>query len=214
MLRCDIIHVRSGWFGTGCFGRGIKMRFVDCVEIMRMIVFAACGMCVCAAFAGATVELKNAGFHQTDGKGGAVGWSHHPNWHAEKAGHNGSGAIVWECASESEVKIGGPGQEVKLKPGETRIEKLTMPQVTEQETVETNFEVAGTDGKDVFYRRAFRWSPAKPKIFAAASAGPSDLVSLKFAYYPSTEQMFLRMDAGGLKNPAELEPTLCRKTLC
>ena len=71
----------------------------------------------CTAFAGTPVELKNAGFHQTDGKGGAVGWSHHPNWHAEKAGHNGSGALVWECASESEVKIGGPGQEVKLKPG-------------------------------------------------------------------------------------------------
>ncbi|MBQ3287881.1 MAG: hypothetical protein IJH50_00550 [Kiritimatiellae bacterium] len=76
-------------------------------------VFLAAG----AAFAGAPVELKNAGFHQTDGKGGAVEWSHHPNWHAEKAGHNGSGALVWECASESEVKIGGPGQEVKLKPG-------------------------------------------------------------------------------------------------
>ncbi len=69
------------------------------------------------AFAGTPVELKNAGFHETDGKGGAVGWSHHPNWHAEKAGHNGSGALVWECSSESEVQIGGPGQEVKLKPG-------------------------------------------------------------------------------------------------
>ncbi|MCR5752660.1 MAG: hypothetical protein K6G91_11950 [Kiritimatiellae bacterium] len=70
-----------------------------------------------AAFAGVPVELKNAGFHETDGKGGAVGWSHHPNWHAEKAGHNGSGALVWECAAESDVKNGGPGQEVQLKPG-------------------------------------------------------------------------------------------------
>ena len=93
------------------------MRFVDRVEMMKMIVLAACGLFSGVGFAGAPVELKNGGFHQTDGKGGAVGWSHHPNWHAEKAGHNGSGAIVWECASESEVKIGGPGQEVKLKPG-------------------------------------------------------------------------------------------------
>ena len=84
---------------------------------MKRIVFAACGLIAGAVFAGVPVELKNAGFHQTDGKGGAIGWSHHPNWHAEKAGHNGSGALVWECASESEVKIGGPGQEVKLKPG-------------------------------------------------------------------------------------------------
>ena len=84
---------------------------------MKRIIFAACGLFAGAALAGVPVELKNAGFHQTDGKGGAVGWSHHPNWHAEKAGHNGSGALVWECASESEVKIGGPGQEVKLKPG-------------------------------------------------------------------------------------------------
>ena len=84
---------------------------------LKRIVFAACGLLAGAAFAGTPVELKNAGFHQTDGKGGAVGWSRHPNWRAEKVGHNGSGAIVWECASESEVKIGGPGQEVKLKPG-------------------------------------------------------------------------------------------------
>ena len=81
------------------------------------IVLLACGLLVSTAFAGKPVELKNAGFHQTDGKGGAVGWTHHPNWHAEKAGHNGSGGMVWECASESEFKIGGPGQEVVLKPG-------------------------------------------------------------------------------------------------
>ena len=84
---------------------------------MKKLVMLVCGLFAGAAFAGEPVELKNAGFHQTDGKGGAVGWSHHPNWHAEKAGHNGSGGLVWECASESEVKIGGPGQEVKLKPG-------------------------------------------------------------------------------------------------
>ena len=93
------------------------MKFFDCSEIQKRIVLAACGLLAGAVFAGAPVELKNAGFHQTDGKGRAVGWSRHPNWHAEKAGHNGSGAIVWECASESEFKIGGPGQEMKLKPG-------------------------------------------------------------------------------------------------
>ena len=86
-------------------------------RIIKRMVLIVCGLIVGAVFAGTPVELTNAGFHETDGKGGAVGWSHHPNWHAEKAGHNGSGALVWECASESEVKIGGPGQEVKLKPG-------------------------------------------------------------------------------------------------
>ena len=85
---------------------------------MKYMTFAmAVGVMAGVVFAGVPLELKNAGFHQTDGKGGAVGWSPHPNWHAEKAGHNGSGALVWECASESEVKNGGPGQEVKLKPG-------------------------------------------------------------------------------------------------
>ena len=67
--------------------------------------------------AGYPVALRNAGFHETDGKGGAVGWSAHPNWHAEAAGHNGSGGIVWECASEAESKKGGPCQTVALKPG-------------------------------------------------------------------------------------------------
>ena len=86
---------------------------------MKRLDVSICGALLAAgmAFAGMPVELKNAGFHQTDGNGGAVGWSHHPNWHAEKAGHNGSGALVWECAAESEIKNGGPGQEVTLKPG-------------------------------------------------------------------------------------------------
>ena len=65
-----------------------------------------------AAFAGVPVELKNAGFHETDGKGGAVGWSHHPNWHAEKAGHNGSGGFVFECSEAKPVKSGRPQQEI------------------------------------------------------------------------------------------------------
>ena len=84
---------------------------------MKRIFSVACGLAVGVVFSGVPVELKNAGFHQTDGNGGAVGWSHHPNWHAEKAGHNGSGALVWDCASENEIKSGGPGQEVALKPG-------------------------------------------------------------------------------------------------
>lgn len=85
---------------------------------MKKIVLVSCVVLVAGAvFAGVPVELTNAGFHETDGKGGAVGWTAHPNWHAEKAGHNGSGALVWECASESEIKNGGPGQEVVLKPG-------------------------------------------------------------------------------------------------
>jgi len=84
---------------------------------MEKSFFVALGLMSCAAFAGAPVELKNAGFHETDGKGGALGWTTHPNWHAEKAGHNGSGGMVWECAEESTFKRGGPGQRVTLKPG-------------------------------------------------------------------------------------------------
>ena len=67
---------------------------------MGKLIAMFCGALFAAGmmFAGAPVELENLGFHQADGKGGAVGWTAHPNWHAEKAGHNGSGGMVWECA--------------------------------------------------------------------------------------------------------------------
>ena len=83
----------------------------------RIAMFGGALFAAGMMFAGAPVELENPGFHQTDGKGGAVGWTAHPNWHAEKAGHNGSGGMVWECANESVFKRGGPGQRVTLKPG-------------------------------------------------------------------------------------------------
>ena len=85
----------------------------------RKSVFAA--LCVasvaCAFAAGRPVELANAGFEQVDKKGQPVGWSRHPNWHGEKAGHNGSGGFVFECSAEKPVKGGRPQQQIKLEPG-------------------------------------------------------------------------------------------------
>ena len=72
-----------------------------------------------SAFAGAPVELQNAGFEQGDQKGNAAGWSRHPNWRAERgAGHNGSGGLVYECLTPEAAAQGGrPGQLVKLEAG-------------------------------------------------------------------------------------------------
>ncbi len=72
---------------------------------------------VCAFAAGKPVELVNAGFEQVDKSGQPVGWSRHPNWHGEKAGHNGSGGFVFECSEENPVKRGRPQQEIKLEAG-------------------------------------------------------------------------------------------------
>ena len=74
-------------------------------------------MCVAAVFAGAPVELVNAGFEKTGKDGYPVGWSRHPNWHGERAGHNGSGGLVFECAKGEKQKGGRPQQRVALKAG-------------------------------------------------------------------------------------------------
>lgn len=70
-----------------------------------------------AAFAGKPVELVNSAFEQVDEKGVPVGWSRHPNWHAERAGHNGSGGYVFECTDAAKRRGGRPYQNVKLVPG-------------------------------------------------------------------------------------------------
>ena len=84
---------------------------------MHIMMTAVCALSAATAFAGATVELKNAGFEETDRNGYPVGWSRHPSWHGERAGHNGSGGLVFECSAEKKQKGGRPQQEVVLKAG-------------------------------------------------------------------------------------------------
>ena len=78
---------------------------------------AICAACVSAVFAGAPVELVNAGFEKTGKDGYPVGWSRHPDWHGERAGHNGSGGLVFECSAGAKQRHGRPHQEVKLEAG-------------------------------------------------------------------------------------------------
>ena len=83
------------------------------------VVAAVAAAMLGVAFAGAPVEVKNAGFEQVDKDGYPLGWSKHPLWRGERVGHNGSGGFVYECASQEEAKkkSGRPGQLITLKPG-------------------------------------------------------------------------------------------------
>ena len=109
------------------------------IEIMMrktVVVVAMCAMCA-VAFAGAPVELVNAGFEKTGKDGYPVGWSRHPNWHGERAGHNGSGGLVFECAQGEVQKKGRPQQLVELKAGKRYYVSAlvkTMDIVTERNT--------------------------------------------------------------------------------
>ncbi len=69
------------------------------------------------AAAGTPVELVNSAFEQADKNGAAIGWSKHANWHHERAGHNGSGGLVFELAEGAKRRGGRPYQAVKLTPG-------------------------------------------------------------------------------------------------
>ena len=107
-----------------------------------------------AAFAGSPVELKNAGFEKTDRSGYPVGWSRHPDWHGERAGHNGSGGLVFECSGETNQKRGRPQQEVKLEAGKryrvsalVKADGLVTERNTEAHGVGIYLEGYGADGK-------------------------------------------------------------------
>ena len=84
---------------------------------MKRSLSVACCAFASAALAGTPVELTNAGFEQVGADGVPVGWSKHPNWHAERAGHNGSGGYVFECMDAKTRRGGRPGQAVRLEPG-------------------------------------------------------------------------------------------------
>ena len=134
-------------------------------------------MCVAAVFAGAPVELVNAGFEKTGKDGYPVGWSRHPNWHGERAGHNGSGGLVFECAKGEKQKNGRPQQMVELKAGKryyvSALVKATDI-VTERNTaaqgVGLYLDCYGADGKWKF--------GGGPRKFAAGTT--KDWVKVEF----------------------------------
>ena len=141
-------------------------------------------MCVAAVFAGVPVELVNAGFEKTGKDGYPVGWSRHPNWHGERAGHNGSGGLVFECAKGEELKNGRPQQRVELKAGKryyvSALVKTTAI-VTERKTaaqgVGLYLDCYGADGKWKF--------GGGPRKFATGTT--KDWVKVEFITKPVPE---------------------------
>ena len=85
--------------------------------MLRTTILAGLTLASWTLFAGKPVELVNSAFEQVDAKGVPVGWSRHANWHAERAGHNGSGGYVYTCTNAAMWRGGRPHQDVKLTPG-------------------------------------------------------------------------------------------------
>ena len=77
---------------------GVALWYNTHMNTYKIVVAQLCrGVAFPVLFAaGKPLELKNAVFEQVDKRGYPVGWSRHPNWHGEKAGHNGSGGFVFE----------------------------------------------------------------------------------------------------------------------
>ena len=86
-------------------------------QAARVLGTALCALCTFAGTAGEVVELRNAGFEETGKNKYPVGWSRHPDWHGERAGHNGSGGLVFECSAGKPQKKGRPQQKVTIKAG-------------------------------------------------------------------------------------------------
>ena len=86
-----------------------------------------------------------------------------------------------------------------LKPGEKRILTLPTAQVTEKESVSTGVALSSADGRKVYYRRAFRWSPARPQFFLPAE-GEQSKIALKYAFYPEKNNLYIQMDFSALRN--------------
>ncbi len=100
---------------------------------------------------------------------------------------------------------------VVLKAGETKTVSMPTAQVTENETISTSFIVSSADGKKTYYRRAFRWGLETPVIFASKS-GDEQKIALKYAYYPETDKMFIRMDLSGIQDLSSVKKITARIT--
>ena len=106
---------------------------------------------------GGPIPIENAGFEVVDGKGYPVGWSRHPNWHGERAGHNGSGGFVFACAEGAARRRGNPRQEVRLETGKryrlsalVRTENVVTERKTSAQGISICLDCFDANGKWVF----------------------------------------------------------------
>lgn len=84
----------------------------------NVYVFAAAAMAALSVAAALLPqEVKNAGFEVVDKDGYPSGWRRHKDWHGERCGHNGSGAMVFERNATTPTGRGRPSMPVKLKAG-------------------------------------------------------------------------------------------------
>ena len=129
---------------------------IDLIRRMKtsVVLAAMCALGTAVLSAGTPVALENAGFEKTGKDGYPVGWSRHPNWHGERAGHNGSGGLVFECAKGEGQKKGRPQQTVKLEAGKryhvsalVKADGLVTERNTDAHGLGIYLEGYGADGK-------------------------------------------------------------------
>ena len=157
-----------------------------------------CALLPIAAFSGNLVEVVNAGFEKVDKDGYPSSWSRHPNWHGERAGHNGSGGLVFECAGAEERRRGNPRQEVRLEPGRryrvsalVRTDRIATERKTSGQGISICIDCFGADGKWMFSSMArpmlsgttdgWRKMEAVTKVIPGNSSGFCPFAIMRFA---------------------------------
>lgn len=82
-----------------------------------------------------------------------------------------------------------------LKPKEVKLIQLPTAQVTDNESVQAAYKVTDADGKNLYFR-SFLWKRKKMSVFKQLSA--ADRIAVKFAFYPSTNNIYLQIDASAM----------------
>ena len=82
-----------------------------------------------------------------------------------------------------------------LKPGERKQIQLPTAQVADGESVQAAYKVTDSNGKNIYFR-SFLWKKEKMAVFKPLSA--ADKIACKFAFYPSTNNIYLQIDASAM----------------
>ena len=82
-----------------------------------------------------------------------------------------------------------------LKAGERKQIQLPTAQVADGESVQAAYKVTDAKGNNIYFR-SFLWKKEKQAVFKALSA--ADRIACKFAFYPSTNNIFLQIDASAM----------------
>jgi hypothetical protein len=95
-------------------------------------------------------------------------------------------------------------QTLSVAPGETKNVELDAPFIAPHEEIVSRILVTSSNGATVYYRRDWSWKLERPEIVWRVDKAERQKFGVRFAYYPSSNRMKVKVDLSGSEERAKV----------